>query len=70
MFREYLTVTGTLHHGVELWETVRSGLHQVIVNGEAADVKTARGDILTGTTLSHIYHSWGDVSNLKYILVF
>ena len=62
--RNSLTVTGTLHHGVVLWETVRSGLHQVIVNGEAADVKTARGDILTGAALSHIYHSRGDVSNL------
>ena len=65
--RKYLTVTGTLHHGMELWETVRSGLHQVIVNGEAADVETARGDIVTGAALSHIYHSWGNVSNLKCI---
>ena len=65
--RNYLTVTGTLHHGVELWETVRSGLHQVIVNGEAADVKTARGDIVTGAALSHIYNSWRNISDLKCI---
>ena len=69
MFREYLTVTGTLHHGMELWETVGPSLHQVIVNGETADVETARGDIVTSAALSHIHHNRRDVSDLKYILV-
>ena len=51
---------------MELWETVGPSLHQVIVNGEAADVETARGDIVTSAALSHIHHSRGDVSDLKY----
>ena len=51
---------------MELWETVGPSLHQVIVNGETADVETARGDIVTSAALSHIHHSRGDVSDLKY----
>ena len=39
----------------------------VIVNGETADVETARGDIVTSAALSHIHHSRRDVGDLKYI---
>ena len=67
VFREYLASTGTLRHGMEFWETVGPSLHQVIVNGETADVETARGDIVTSAALSHIHHNRRDVSDLKCI---
>ena len=68
LYIKYLTITGTLHHGVELWETVGSGLHQIVVNGEAADVETSGGDIVVSAALSHIDHSRGDVSHLQRIV--
>ena len=63
----YLTVTGALHHGMKLWQTLGSGLHEIVVNGEAADVETSSGDIVVSAALSHVDHSRRNVGNLGEI---
>ena len=47
-------VTGALHHGRELRQTLRPPHQQVVVDTEAADVQIGGGHVVVAATLRHV----------------